>query len=226
MRTRTTSYLELSPDAAAAAAVSAAATEDLGVEVVEEGAEGAPAVPTDAPEKLSAAEVEEPTREELEALADMIGIDDPVRMYLTQMGEIPLLTATRRSPWPRRSRSPAAAVPPESAVDSSATATLLDDAQDAVQQRATAAVRPHGQGPQTENLEKDKILARMPHNLGPRRRHGGARRRHRRTCSTETDEALRPGDAEGSASALPDAPPPQGRHLVEELSIRTQKVQP
>ncbi len=36
-------------------------------------------------------------------------IDDPVRMYLTQMGEIPLLTRDRRSPWPRRSRSPASA---------------------------------------------------------------------------------------------------------------------
>lgn len=33
-------------------------------------------------------------------------IDDPVRMYLTQMGEIPLLTR-RRSLSPRRSRSPA-----------------------------------------------------------------------------------------------------------------------
>lgn len=33
-------------------------------------------------------------------------IDDPVRMYLTQMGEIPLLkSARKKSPWPRRSRS-------------------------------------------------------------------------------------------------------------------------
>ena len=64
------------------------------MEVVEEGAEAVAAVPTDAPEKLSAAEVEEPTREELEALsADMIGIDDPVRMYLKEIGKVALLTA-------------------------------------------------------------------------------------------------------------------------------------
>jgi RNA polymerase primary sigma factor len=69
--------------------------EDLGVEVIEEGVDGAAApVPTDAPEKLSAAEVEEPTAEELEALsADMIGIDDPVRMYLKEIGKVALLTA-------------------------------------------------------------------------------------------------------------------------------------
>ena len=55
-----------------------------------------PPVPADvdAPAKLSAAEVEEPTAEELEALsADMIGIDDPVRMYLKEIGKVALLTA-------------------------------------------------------------------------------------------------------------------------------------
>ncbi len=37
-------------------------------------------------------------------------IDDPVRMYLTQMGEIPLLDrASRKSRSPRRSKSPASA---------------------------------------------------------------------------------------------------------------------
>ena len=48
----------------------------------------------DAPAKLNPAEVEEPTAEELEALsADMIGIDDPVRMYLKEIGKVALLTA-------------------------------------------------------------------------------------------------------------------------------------
>jgi len=36
-------------------------------------------------------------------------IDDPVRMYLTQMGEIPLLTRPRRFSSPSRSKSPASA---------------------------------------------------------------------------------------------------------------------
>jgi RNA polymerase sigma factor RpoD-like protein len=48
----------------------------------------------DAPVKLDAKTLEEPTAEELEALsADMIGIDDPVRMYLKEIGKVALLTA-------------------------------------------------------------------------------------------------------------------------------------
>jgi RNA polymerase primary sigma factor len=69
---------------------------ELSIEVVEEEAVEGVSVPAgvDAPEKLSAAEVEEPTAEELEALsADMIGIDDPVRMYLKEIGKVALLTA-------------------------------------------------------------------------------------------------------------------------------------
>ena len=46
------------------------------------------------PAKLDPAEVEEPTAEELDAIsADMIGIDDPVRMYLKEIGKVALLTA-------------------------------------------------------------------------------------------------------------------------------------
>jgi RNA polymerase sigma factor RpoD-like protein len=69
---------------------------DVGVEVVGtdgEVVDGAK-LPLEAPAKLDAAELEEPTAEELEALsADMIGIDDPVRMYLKEIGKVALLTA-------------------------------------------------------------------------------------------------------------------------------------
>jgi RNA polymerase primary sigma factor len=74
-------------------------TAELTVEIVTEEAVDAadePVAPVgiDAPAKLNAAEVEEPTAEELEALsADMIGIDDPVRMYLKERGKVALLTA-------------------------------------------------------------------------------------------------------------------------------------
>ncbi len=48
----------------------------------------------DVPAKLDPKVLEEPTAEELEALsADMIGIDDPVRMYLKEIGKVALLTA-------------------------------------------------------------------------------------------------------------------------------------
>jgi RNA polymerase primary sigma factor len=44
--------------------------------------------------KLDAKELEKPTAEELEALsADMIGIDDSVRMYLNEIGRVALLSA-------------------------------------------------------------------------------------------------------------------------------------
>ncbi len=70
----------------------------LSIEIIgEEAIEGVP-VPADmdVPAKLSASSVEEPSTEELEAealSADMIGIDDPVRMYLKEIGKVALLTA-------------------------------------------------------------------------------------------------------------------------------------
>jgi len=67
---------------------------DLGVEVVGVNGEGAVAALVDAPARLDPVKLEEPTAEELEALsADMIGIDDPVRMYLKEIGKVALLTA-------------------------------------------------------------------------------------------------------------------------------------
>ena len=66
----------------------------IGIEVVDEDGAQPPALAADAPAKLDAKELEEPTPEELEALsADMIGIDDPVRMYLKEIGKVALLTA-------------------------------------------------------------------------------------------------------------------------------------
>ncbi len=69
---------------------------DVGIVVVADDAVADPAVklPSDAPAKLDPKEVEEPSAEELEAIsADMIGIDDPVRMYLKEIGKVALLTA-------------------------------------------------------------------------------------------------------------------------------------
>jgi RNA polymerase primary sigma factor len=76
----------------------AAADDDDGevsVEVVAEEPDALdPKLPLEGPTKIDAKELEEPSAEELEALsADMIGIDDPVRMYLKEIGKVALLTA-------------------------------------------------------------------------------------------------------------------------------------
>jgi len=69
-------------------------TVELGVEVVEDEVGVELRIPGEVPAKLDAEALEEPTPEELEALsADMIGIDDPVRMYLKEIGKVALLTA-------------------------------------------------------------------------------------------------------------------------------------
>ena len=68
------------------------AAAELGVEVAVDEAEKQPW--QEPPAKLTAEEAEEPTQEELDAIAaDMIGIDDPVRMYLKEIGKVPLLNA-------------------------------------------------------------------------------------------------------------------------------------
>ena len=69
---------------------------EVNVEVVSEDGttDAAARLPTEGPTKLDPKEVEEPTAEDLEAIsADMIGIDDPVRMYLKEIGKVALLTA-------------------------------------------------------------------------------------------------------------------------------------
>jgi RNA polymerase primary sigma factor len=72
------------------ARMSAAA--ELGVDVAVDEAEKQPW--QEPPAKLDPDEQEEPTQEELDAIAaDMIGIDDPVRMYLKEIGKVPLLNA-------------------------------------------------------------------------------------------------------------------------------------
>src|SRR3954469_12294366 len=82
--------LDLGPEAAGGDGADVAL-----VVVGEDGAvDPAAKLPADAPAKLDPKEVEEPSAEELEAIsADMIGIDDPVRMYLKEIGKVALLTA-------------------------------------------------------------------------------------------------------------------------------------
>ncbi|HET7168466.1 MAG TPA: sigma-70 factor domain-containing protein, partial [Candidatus Limnocylindrales bacterium] len=83
--------LDLGPEGA-----TSDADPEVKVEVVAEDGTPDPAarLPNEEPTKLDPKDVEEPTAEDLEAIsADMIGIDDPVRMYLKEIGKVALLTA-------------------------------------------------------------------------------------------------------------------------------------
>ena len=85
--------LALDPETAAAAAGDTEVTVEV---VADDGSidPGGKLLPVEAPTKLDPKSVEEPTAEDLEAIsADMIGIDDPVRMYLKEIGKVALLTA-------------------------------------------------------------------------------------------------------------------------------------
>jgi RNA polymerase primary sigma factor len=69
------------------------AAAELGVAVQIDG-DGGQTPWEEPPAKLDAKDADEPTAEELDAIAaDMIGIDDPVRMYLKEIGKVPLLNA-------------------------------------------------------------------------------------------------------------------------------------
>jgi RNA polymerase primary sigma factor len=147
-------------------------------------------------------------------------IDDPVRMYLTQMGEIPLLK-----------REEEIALAKKIEVTRKRFRRKVLECDGALRQVVDTLERVHtGDLPfdrtvkvsLTENLEKDKILQRMPHNL-------------------KTLKHLMEQNDEDFTKILDPAIPEEDKRklrrnlrlrrrkavtLVEELSIRTQKVQP
>jgi RNA polymerase primary sigma factor len=192
--------------------------EDQGIELIDEAEaeerEGTP----------SSTAVDDEIRAELELSLgdedDSRRIDDPVRMYLTQMGEIPLLK-----------RDQEIALAKKIEVTRKRFRRKVLECDGALGQVVDTLKRVHtGDLPfdrtvkvsLTENLEKDKILQRMPHNLKTlehlmeQNQEDFARiidltiseedkRRFRRQLSIRRRKAVT---------------------LVEELSIRTQKVQP
>lgn len=146
-------------------------------------------------------------------------VDDPVRMYLTQMGEIPLLKreqeislAKKIEVTRRRFRSKVLEV-------------------DGVMQQVVDTLKKVHTGELpfdrtvkvslTENLEKDKILQRMPHNLKTLERLLDQNQRDFGFYLEEEDPkarlALRRALRLRRYKAVT---------LVEELSIRTQRIQP
>src|SRR5215472_16520434 len=135
--------------------------EDQGIELIDE---------TEAEERegTGTAAVDDELRAELELTIiadedDSRRIDDPVRMYLTQMGEIPLLK-----------RDQEIALAKQIEITRKRFRRKVLECDYALRNVVETLKRVHvGDLPfdrtvkvsLTENLEKDKILARMPHNL-------------------------------------------------------------
>src|SRR6516165_3847519 len=190
--------------------------EDQGIELIdeteaEEREGGGPALDEEARAELDLSFIDE---------EESRRIDDPVRMYLTQMGEIPLLK-----------RDQEIALAKKIEVTRKRFRRKVLECDGALQQVVDTLKRVHaGDLPfdrtvkvsLTENLEKDKILQRMPHNL-------------------RTLEHLMEQNQEDFAKVLDGEYSDDEKRklrrtirirrrkavtLVEELSIRTQKVQP
>ncbi len=193
--------------------------EDQGIELIDEAeAEEREGGAAESPE------IDEDLRGEidLQFLEEEDGrrIDDPVRMYLTQMGEIPLL---------RRDEEIALAKKIE--VTRKRFRRKVLECDGVLRQVVETLKRVHsGELPfdrtvkvsLTENLEKDKILQRMPHNL---------RTLEKLMEQNEEDftRLLDPRTSEDDKRKARRSLRLRRRKtvtLVEELSIRTQKVQP
>ena len=148
-------------------------------------------------------------------------IEDPVRMYLTQMGEIPLLTRVEEIALAKKIEITRKRFRRELLESDYAMRATIE-----VLTRVHTSDLPFDRTiktSQTEGLEKMQILARMPHNL--------------RTLDAMRQEYV----VEAEALVLDGSmPQPERRNrdlalqqqrrkmvtLVEELSIRTQRLQP
>lgn len=146
-------------------------------------------------------------------------IDDPVRMYLTQMGEIPLLTREQEINLAKRIEDTRRQFRRKVLECHFALALVTDvlkkvhDGELPFDRTVKVSV--------TENLEKDQILGRMPHNLVTLEHLMERNVRDFKTLVRDRDPVLR-------ASLRSDLRRRRFKavNLVEELSIRTQKVQP
>jgi RNA polymerase primary sigma factor len=169
-------------------------------------------------------EVDEPDDDEAELTPEDLDeisrrIDDPVRMYLTQMGEIPLLTREQEINLAKRIEITRKKFRRKVLECHFALALVVD-----VLKKVNEGELPFDRTVKvsvTENLEKDQILGRMPHNL--------VTLVHLMECNVRDFKAfVRERDETYRRSLLENL---KGRrckavNLVEELSIRTQKVQP
>jgi len=146
-------------------------------------------------------------------------IDDPVRMYLTQMGEIPLLTREQEINLAKKIEVTRKRFRRKVLECHFALALVVD-----VLKKVNEGDLPFDRTVKvsvTENLEKDQILGRMPHNLVTLAHLMECNNRDFRSYVRERNKPVRRHLMIGLKNRRCKAV-----NLVEELSIRTQKVQP
>jgi RNA polymerase primary sigma factor len=146
-------------------------------------------------------------------------IDDPVRMYLTQMGEIPLLTREQEINLAKRIEITRKRFRRKVLECHFALSLVVE-----VLKKVNEGELPFDRTVKvsvTENLEKDQILGRMPHNLATLNHLIECNNRDFKSFVRERDTELRT-----SLMAVLKRRRSKAVSLVEELSIRTQKVQP
>jgi RNA polymerase primary sigma factor len=169
-------------------------------------------------------DVDEPEEEEAELTPEDLDeisrrIDDPVRMYLTQMGEIPLLTREQEINLAKRIEITRKKFRRKVLECHFALALVVD-----VLKKVNDGELPFDRTVKvsvTENLEKDQILGRMPLNLVTLVHLMECNVRDFKSFVRERDDTFRRSLLDNLKRRRCKAV-----NLVEELSIRTQKVQP
>ena len=172
----------------------------------------------DVPRDEPADDDDELAPEDLEEISRRI--DDPVRMYLTQMGEIPLLSRDREIALAKQIEITRKTFRRKVLECDYALRLVVD-----VLKKVYTGDLPFDRTVKvsvTENLEKDQILGRMPLNL--------ATLEHLIRCNDrDFRDRVRARNDREAARGLRESLRNRRRKavtLVEELSIRTQKVQP